>query len=245
MSRCSMPSEPVLDWPRFARLTGAWRGVFVLAPHPDDECAGTGGLIAHARMRNVPVRVALLTDGAASHSRSRSHPRQRLTGLRRAEMDAALARLGVVRPPLCLDLPDAGTDLIPERQWRQARDRLRKAIMDCRPGLVVTTWRREPHRDHRSASSLARQAARGLPNRFAECLIWTPVTGSRASRPRAGEGRPVRLALGAARPRKGAALRCHGSQLGGMITDDPHGFALDGKTFAAMTGPFETYVLSA
>ncbi|WP_306117351.1 MULTISPECIES: PIG-L deacetylase family protein [unclassified Roseitalea] len=235
--------EPIVDWPRLARLSGAGRGIFVLAPHPDDECIGTGALIAHARMRGVRVEVALLTDGAASHPRSRQHGPARLAAIRLAEMRAALRCLGQIRPLLTLDLPDSASGTVADAQWQGTRRRLRAAIVQSGAGLVVTTWRREPHRDHRSAYRLLRQAMYGLPATLAECLVWTPITGTRRDRPSAREGRLVHLTVGAARPRKVAALRAHRSQFGAVVGDDPDGFCIDPATFRAMTGPHESYVL--
>lgn len=40
----------------------------VIAPHPDDETFGTGGMIAMKRQSGVPVHVIFLTEGSASHA---------------------------------------------------------------------------------------------------------------------------------------------------------------------------------
>src|SRR6478672_1921631 len=37
--------------------------ILVLAPHPDDEVLGTGGVLQEAARRGLPVRVAFLTCG--------------------------------------------------------------------------------------------------------------------------------------------------------------------------------------
>src|SRR5262245_24685447 len=47
--------------------------VLVLAPHPDDESLGCGGLIAACQAQGHPVHVLVLTDGAGSHRRSRQY----------------------------------------------------------------------------------------------------------------------------------------------------------------------------
>lgn len=39
----------------------------IVAPHPDDEVFGAGGLIALKRESGIPVTVVFLTDGEASH----------------------------------------------------------------------------------------------------------------------------------------------------------------------------------
>src|SRR5580704_16937481 len=54
-------------------LMGA-QPLLVLAPHPDDESLGCGGLIADCQARGQPVYVLILTDGAGSHRNSREYP---------------------------------------------------------------------------------------------------------------------------------------------------------------------------
>ena len=52
--------------------------ILVLAPHPDDESLGCGGLIAQACAAGIEVHVAILTDGSMSHPNSAAFPAQRL-----------------------------------------------------------------------------------------------------------------------------------------------------------------------
>ena len=68
------------------------RPVVVLAPHPDDETLGCGGLIALKRSLGAPVRVIFMTDGAGSHS---GVDRPALTATRKEEASAACNVLGV------------------------------------------------------------------------------------------------------------------------------------------------------
>ena len=225
----------------FLHATGGLRGVVCVAPHPDDESAGCGGLLAGCAALGVPVSVVVTTDGAASH-RSEAWPPDRLARRRRAELRGALTVLGVETAPVHLDLPDAA----PPRGPREAEavSRLAQHLRNRRPGLVVTTWTREPHCDHQHASKITRRAARGLPLTLAQYLVWTPLRGRPDAQPTRRDGRLIDLQLGASmRAAKRGALRCHASQRGEVVTDDPDGFALTAAEEAAMTGPTERYVL--
>src|SRR3978361_422658 len=67
----------------------------ILAPHPDDESLGCGGLIAGCCQPGRAPVVACLTDGGMSHPGSQTYHRERLVHLREAEMRAATSRLGL------------------------------------------------------------------------------------------------------------------------------------------------------
>ena len=69
--------------------------LIILAPHPDDEVIGCGGVIsASARAGNAPV-IVYVTDGSGSHPNSRLFPRPTLIALRQHEACLASKVLGV------------------------------------------------------------------------------------------------------------------------------------------------------
>ena len=96
-------------WPGLAALPEATlselvppgRRVVIVAPHPDDELLGTGGLMATLIERaraaqgavTADIVVVAVTDGTGSHPNSPLWPVQRLAQVRPAETDAALRRL--------------------------------------------------------------------------------------------------------------------------------------------------------
>ncbi|MFZ1431665.1 MAG: PIG-L family deacetylase [Geminicoccaceae bacterium] len=75
------------------------RGVVVVAPHPDDESLGCGGLIAACCAHGIEVRLLVLSDGTGSHPNSRRYPADRLRDLREAELEQATSILGLPAGP--------------------------------------------------------------------------------------------------------------------------------------------------
>ena len=67
--------------------------VLVVAPHPDDELLGCGGLVATLAPTGTAFCFVFVTDGGASHLGSRTWPRERLMARRRDEAIEALRRL--------------------------------------------------------------------------------------------------------------------------------------------------------
>lgn len=231
------------DFRAFADRIGLKRRLLVLVPHPDDETLGCGGLLALASSVGVDVTVVLVTDGGASHPGSALWPRPRLVAQRRGELDCALETLGVRRAPVTLGLPDAETERLAPDVVLEAVATIAAVIRSSRPDVVLTTWRREPHSDHRFAFRLARAALALLSHAppLVEYMVWTPVTGAEEHQPGAHESHSLLLDIAAARETKLSALACHHSQLGELISDDPEGFRLTPWHIETMVGRYERY----
>ncbi len=67
----------------------------VVAPHPDDEILGCGGLLHHAVGQGIDVSVVAVTDGEACYPGEPWWTPERLRSARRAELAAALGELGI------------------------------------------------------------------------------------------------------------------------------------------------------
>jgi len=101
--------------------------ILVLAPHPDDEVLGAGGVLREAVRRGLPVRVVFLTNGdsnewsfLAYHKRPVIFPRAVLAmgTMRQGEALAATAALGIpARDVSFLGYPDYGTLTIWRAHW--------------------------------------------------------------------------------------------------------------------------------
>ncbi len=202
-------------------LLGSCRPL-ILAPHPDDESLGCGGLIAAACAAGMPPAVAILTDGSASHPCSRSYPPERLAALRETEARAALSILGLPAGKLFfLREPDtklAGRGAVIDRLCDIAR------LADCR--MVIGPWAGDPHCDHEAAAAIAEAvAARGGDTLLADASTvgW-------------------RLDISRWRNLKAKAIAAHESQYGALITDSPDGFELPKSLLDVFAQPYEVFL---
>lgn len=119
------------------------RTLMVIAPHPDDETLGAGGLVLKTRAAGGAVRLVWVTDGAASHPHLM--PPAELAALRQAEAFEAARRLGVP-PDHChfLAFPDGGV-----LEHRVAiSDALVALLRAHKPEAVAIPHRQEPPEDH-------------------------------------------------------------------------------------------------
>ncbi len=104
--------------------------VLIVAPHPDDESVGCGGLIASAMAVGAAVQVVYVTNGDAFRTAAqklfseRSVPGkdyEKLAQMRQREAVAALARLGVDGShAVFLGYPDRGIDRLWLQNWSPA-----------------------------------------------------------------------------------------------------------------------------
>lgn len=233
----AMRGLPVQD---FAAAFGEGR-ILVLAPHPDDESLGCGGLIAAACAEGRHPLVAILTDGTGSHPNSRDYPPERLRELREREALDATAKLGLpaeyVRFLRHTDTaaPNSGPALL------DAAAEVAALIGAHACRTVVVSWRHDPHCDHAAAATIATLACRATGARLLAYPVWgwtlppdqpldePPVRGFRLDIARHGE-------------RKRAAILAHRSQYAGIIQDDRDGFQLEPDFIDRFLTPTEVYV---
>jgi LmbE family N-acetylglucosaminyl deacetylase len=180
----------------------------IVAPHPDDEVLGTGGLLAHLGRLGRQVLLVAVTDGTASHPGSREWPRERLAQARPHETHEALRRLGLGSPPVeRLGVPDGDITAHEARLTRRLRECLRPE------DVVFATWRWDGHPDHEAVgrAASAASAASGVP--CVEVPIWT-WHWARPGDERVPWGRARRIALdGASFALKRHATAAYVSQL--------------------------------
>ncbi|GJD61990.1 PIG-L deacetylase family protein [Methylobacterium frigidaeris] len=221
-------------------------GIVVVAPHPDDESLGCGGLIAEACAQKIPVRLVVVSDGIGSHPNSKSHPPERLRNLRESETLAAAASLGLSPEHIAfLRLPDRFVPASgPEAE--AAAGAIAEAARACGAGALFVTWAHDPHCDHAASAALARRARELLGRGFlgTVSLYAYPVWGwTLPPETEIGEEpRGARLAISHHLRAKAAAIAAHRSQTTDLIADDPQGFRLEPAMLARFARDHEIFL---
>jgi LmbE family N-acetylglucosaminyl deacetylase len=123
------------------------QSLLVLAPHPDDEVFGCGGLLALASQQQVHAQVVIVSDGAVGGDAAR----------REQESRAAARLLGYEHGLQCWHLPDRGVQ--PDAALAA---RVRDALTAGAAQWLLAPSPLEVHPDHRAVCRAAIEACRGL-----------------------------------------------------------------------------------
>ncbi len=230
-SSSAFPAAPPVDeatWSAWASglqpVVAEGRRVVVVAPHPDDETLGCGGLLHDLAGRSIEVQVVTATNGEGSH---RHWPG--LAAVRRAEQVEALRSLGVSAEPIFLDLPDgAVSDHVGD---------LETALAELVAGadVVVAPWASDGHADHDAVGQVAVEVG----SRMGVTVLAHPVWAWQWATLDELEGPPWKRwdLPPAARRAKADALARHRSQ-----TSEVHGPAvLGGEVLARAGRSWEVY----
>jgi len=187
----------------------------VVAPHPDDEVLGVGGLLATWAARGVEVVVVAVTDGDGSHPGSPTLHPDELVARRREERAAALDRLGLgAVTVVSVGLPDGGVE--------RRRGELTHRLVDVlRPGdLCLAPRPDDGHPDHDAAGAAARRATTVTGTRLAGFAVWL-WHWARPDEPGVSWADAVRVPLPEwAHTAKRAAVACFTTQVA-PLSDDP------------------------
>ena len=202
--------------------------MFVVAPHPDDETLGAGGLIAYQRSRGVEVTVAAVTDGERAYADSRNLGEKRVH-----EQAAALQHLGVDEGHI-LRLRQPDSDVV-SFQHLLTSLLLEHATPETH---IVAPWHGDFHPDHTACGEAAEAVARKLGARLTFYFFWTWHMGHLdqverlrlVSFPLSEELLQTKL----------RALACHASQL----HHETEGPILPESLLAPARRPFEVFALA-
>ncbi|MDO7849629.1 PIG-L family deacetylase [Hymenobacter sp. M29] len=219
----------------------------VIAPHPDDEALGCGGLLALLRQQGVPVAAVLVSDGSMSHSNSLLFSAQARRAVRETEFCHALTLLGLdATEPLLLGLPDGRVpSSTTEPGFAAAATQLQEFLEQHAAATVLVPWRRDPHPDHRATSQLVAVALAAMdkPPRRLEYVVWAWERAAPDDLPTAADGvQGFRLNIEAGLRQKQRAIAAHRSQVApGVFTDDADGFLLSEEMLAHFATPYEVF----
>lgn len=212
------------------------KAVFV-APHPDDEVLGMGGLMVQLARVQRKLALVAVTDGDASHRNSPLWPVERLRTQRPIETREALQRLRAFNVKISrLHIEDGKVG-----QSEQAlRDHI--ATLVGAGDVVITTWRFDGHPDHEATGRAAAAACASTGATLVEVPIWAWhwLTPNDTQIP---WGRARRLTLDSnTHARKRHAVESFASQL----EDDPstnRKAVLQPAMLAHWLRPFEIYLV--
>lgn len=203
------------------------RELIVVAPHPDDETLGAGGLIHYYAQRQLRVTVVSVTDGEAACPEIDELGRLRQCELRNALRALTPRHIEIIR----LGLPDGRVE--------QAGTTLADALNSMMSAhcLLVGPFERDGHTDHNATGAVTRQVGREWGLTVASYPIWAWHQAT----PEIFAGRRiVGLSLSAeARAAKQCAIRCYDSQL----RERPGGAVVPAHVLAYFDRPYEVFVL--
>ncbi|MBI3549125.1 MAG: PIG-L family deacetylase [Elusimicrobia bacterium] len=136
--------------------------VLVLAPHPDDESIGCGGVVALHADRGDRVHVVIATDGAAGDPKGYFRGKD-YRALRRDEARQACRVLGAASAEFW-EFPDGRL-----ARARGLSRRLKTLLAEYAPDVVYRPSAKDPHPDHRALARGFESAAEARPRRFHDC----------------------------------------------------------------------------
>lgn len=203
-----MHAMPGSEPPELPRRPVLWRTpphgrVLVFAPHPDDEVAGPGGVLALHRDQRDPVRVVVSTDGrngdpdgrhgadpAAYAERRRDETR---SGLRELDVDDVSF----------WGFPD-GCEL-GENDLERGTQKALEELAAYAPDVVYLPWQQEGHPDHHALFVVVTRALDRLAPAATPLALGYEVWNAMIP--------DVIVDTTAAHERKCRAMRAHQSQL--------------------------------
>jgi LmbE family N-acetylglucosaminyl deacetylase len=137
----------------------------VVAPHPDDEVFGVGGILHDLGRTGWTLDLVAVTDGEGAFGAAPG--RDQLAGRRRQEQRRALHRLGLDEITVHrLGLPDGQLD------HHGAAIAAGVRAVAAGADWLLTTWRHDGHPDHEATGRAVAVVAAGCGIALAEYPVW-------------------------------------------------------------------------
>jgi LmbE family N-acetylglucosaminyl deacetylase len=162
----------------FREITNA--PTLIVAPHPDDETLGCGGLIALKRERNVNVRIVFLTSGERSLISCANIGPEEVGRIRRQQAIEVTEYLGLRAGDLIwFGFPDEKIPRRNEPGFSEAVNILRAEMERTPTEEIYCPHPHEGHHDHEAAADMTLEAIRQcrLPVHLFYYVIWTWFNG--------------------------------------------------------------------
>jgi LmbE family N-acetylglucosaminyl deacetylase len=149
----------IADGPAWSPENGA---LLVVAPHPNDEILGAGGLIRTWAASGAEVSVLSVSDGEAAEP-----ARHGLGTIRREQLTEALRKLC----PTHVSVTRLG---LPDGRIAHHVNRLRNAILSLARGrlTLIAPYERDGHPDHEAVGGVCLEFARSQQFPIARYVIW-------------------------------------------------------------------------
>ena len=161
--------------------------VLIVAPHPDDESLGTGGLLQRIFAQRIPVRIVFATNGENNpwaqrywEKRWRIGPDERVRWGRRRREEAFEAICTLGGKADCarfLNLPDLGTIRLLMCGEPELPILITEQLQDWEPTVAFIPTMQDAHPDHSAlavAFSMALDSVGGSSIRVLEYLVHKP-----------------------------------------------------------------------
>ena len=219
----------------------------IMAPHPDDEALGCGGMISFLRSQKVPVTVVFVTSGGASHLNSLLYPPPTLAELREKEALQSCEILGVNSEDVVFFRhPDGALKSLEADKIDAITDELTALIMDRDISSIFMPWRKDGHPDHKVTHTIGFNAVQKCHHsiQIIEYPIWLWKNSKREDWPIQDEVSPFRLNIERVLTQKRKAIFAHKSQTTLLIDDDPEGFILTDDLLSPFLTAYELYFFS-
>jgi LmbE family N-acetylglucosaminyl deacetylase len=139
----------------------------IVAPHPDDEVLGIGGVLMQLAQHSREILIVAVSDGDASHPGSLHWPAPMLARQRAQETEMALARLGVTGASIIR----AG---LQDGALGKAEQKLCELLSQYvgPDDVVFSTWRQDGHPDHEAVGRASARAAANAQAAHVEFPVW-------------------------------------------------------------------------
>lgn len=239
-----LDAAPLLSVPQLGHQIG---NTLILAPHPDDEALGCGGMIAYLRENEVPVWIVFMTSGEASHPNSVAFPSSKLARVREQEAQKSGEILGVDATHIVFfKAADGGLQELSSKNTERIVSTLADLIASQDISTIFLPWRRDVHPDHMATNDLGNKVVDMIkrPLQVFEYPIWLWHSEISENWPLNHEIEIFKLDIRPVFDQKKRAIFSHISQTSPIIDDDQEGFMLTPELLSPFLKDFEYYFVA-